>query len=219
MVLNGFLSLFSFQISIFRGVILLCMIVLALKISNILDIAFPSIVQASEQNQATNFETEKKDPPLSPPTELEDALNLKIDFLNLTKEDVLILQSLYNYREKLKEERVSIAKETQLAELAKERIMNQMKELEKIRQEVKSLLDQYDAQEEEKLKMMVKIYESMKPQQAAEILKNLSQRRLLDIILRMKESKISPILASMDPKFASHITEAITEKKDTLEKI
>lgn len=221
MVLRGFSNLFSYfpvQISFFRGMILLCMIVLSLKVSNILDLVLPPLVQASEPTQPVT-ENEQKAPPLSPPTELEDALNLKIDFLNLTKEDVLILQSLYNYRDKLKEDRISIAKQKQLVDVAQERIAIQLKELEKIRGEIKQLLDQYDAQEEEKLKMMVKIYESMKPQKAADILKNLSEKRILDILLRMKEAKISPILASMDPKFASYITEAITSKKDSLEKM
>ena len=61
MVLRGFQIYFFFSCSDFflQGMILLCMIVLSLKVSNILDLVLPPLVQASEPTQPVT-ENEQK---------------------------------------------------------------------------------------------------------------------------------------------------------------
>src|SRR3546814_19626533 len=53
---------------------------------------------------------------------------------------------------------------------------------------------------------LVKIYESMKPKDAARIFEHLDMEVLLEVVERMKERKTAPILAELDPERASTVT-------------
>ena len=56
------------------------------------------------------------------------------------------------------------------------------------------------------MRRLVKIYESMKPKDAARIFAELELSILLDVISRMREQKSASILAAMDPIQAKTVT-------------
>ena len=62
---------------------------------------------------------------------------------------------------------------------------------------------------------LVKIYEKMKPKDAAQVFERLEMPVLLKVIERMKEAKTAPILAAMDPGKAKAVTVAIAGKDDS----
>ena len=77
-----------------------------------------------------------------------------------------------------------------------------------------TLITKYDAQEEEKFKGLVAIYEKMKPKESARIFDELDIGILLDVFERMKASKSASILAKMKPERAKEITSRIAERRE-----
>jgi flagellar motility protein MotE (MotC chaperone) len=71
-----------------------------------------------------------------------------------------------------------------------------------------------DEAEEARIMSLVKIYEKMKPKDAAQVFERLEMPVLLKVIERMKEAKSAPILAAMDPAKAKAVTVAIAGKDD-----
>ena len=68
------------------------------------------------------------------------------------------------------------------------------------------------------LENLVKIYETMKPDEASRILETLDMPILLGVIQRMKPARTAPIMAKMNPEKAKEITSALT-KQDQLPQI
>lgn len=60
--------------------------------------------------------------------------------------------------------------------------------------------------EEDRITSLVKIYEGMKPKEAATIFNTLDMDVLLSVISRMSERKSSPVLAAMAPDKARLVT-------------
>src|SRR5579862_3109776 len=64
------------------------------------------------------------------------------------------------------------------------------------------------------LQSLVKIYEAMKPKDAAQIFEQLDLPVLLSVLQRMKELKTAPILAAMDPTKAKVVTTALAQRRN-----
>jgi len=71
---------------------------------------------------------------------------------------------------------------------------------------IESLIKTYDDQQDAKLMSLVKIYESMKPKDAALIFEELEMDVLLQVAERMKERSLAPIMAKMNPVRAREVT-------------
>jgi flagellar motility protein MotE (MotC chaperone) len=199
-----------------RAMIIGCILVCASKL-----LTLTNLYSASQSKENVSFNDKQKDPtknPLSSGThniQLDDqGLTLKLDFMNLTQKDIQILESLFNYREKLKEKANEITKKEDQLNIVETRIQQQLIELKRIQGEITTLLDQHDEQEEKKLILLVKIYENMKPDQAAQIFNTLPEERVLVLLQRMKEIKSAAILANMNPSQASYLTDRILGQKE-----
>ena len=64
-------------------------------------------------------------------------------------------------------------------------------------------------------KRLVKIYESMKPKEAARIFEQLDDAVLIEVAERMKEAKLAPVLASMEPKRAIIVTVELAKRRES----
>ena len=87
-------------------------------------------------------------------------------------------------------------------------------ELETVKSDIETLITQYDAQEEEKFRGLVAIYEKMKPKESARIFDELDINILLEVFERMKASKSASILAKMRPDRAKEITSRIADRRE-----
>jgi flagellar motility protein MotE (MotC chaperone) len=123
-----------------------------------------------------------------------------------------VLQSLAERRAELDALAQTLeARERQLG-VAETRIDQKIAELAALQAQIEALLQQYDAQEEERLMSLVKIYETMKPKDAAPIFNTLDMDILLEIISRMSNIRSAPILAQMDPIRAQQVTEELARR-------
>lgn len=131
----------------------------------------------------------------------------------LADDPTLLTQSEIDLLQKLAERRVQIdarARELQTREAllaaAESRIDTKIEEFKALQATIESLLSTYDEQQDAKLLSLVKIYENMKPKDAARIFEDLEMDVLLQVAERMKERSLAPIMAKMNPEKAREVT-------------
>lgn len=131
----------------------------------------------------------------------------------MTQSEIDLLQKLSQRRGELESWSNDLSMREQLLKAAELRIESKVAELKKIQEEIKSSLKQHDEEQEEKLKSLVKIYETMKPKDAARIFEQLDMPILLDVVERMKETKAAPVIAGMDPEKAKKLTTEMANQR------
>ena len=145
-----------------------------------------------------------------PPEDPEDDFEVITHF---TDEELELLQDLAKRRDALTAREQEIENRARLLDAAEARLDAQIAELQGLRTNIESLVREYDEQEQAELESVVKIYETMKPKDAARILGELQMDTLLGIMELMKERKTAPILAAMEPKRAMEVTEEMARKR------
>ena len=124
-----------------------------------------------------------------------------------------LLKHYADRRAELEKSAKDVAMREALLSAAEKRIEQKLKEMEKVRTEIQNLLKMGDERQSQQLESLVKIYETMKPKEAARIFEELEMPVLLDVIQKMKETKTAPILAAMDPSKAKQVTAALVERR------
>lgn len=132
--------------------------------------------------------------------------------LEFTQTEVDILQRLSKRREKLDEWQKEIETRENVLNLTQTKIDQKLSELRTLKKQVEEILAQYNAKEDAKTTTLVKIYENMKPKNAADIFSQMDMNTLLEVASKMKEAKLAPILAQMDPKLARELTERFAKR-------
>jgi flagellar motility protein MotE (MotC chaperone) len=132
---------------------------------------------------------------------------------SLTEEEIVVLQKLAARREALDAREREIELRQNLLAATEKRIDAKLAELKKVQGAVTGLIKKHDEEEEAKLKQLVKMYEIMKPKEAASIFEKLDMPVLLDVVERMREQKSGPIIAKMDPGKAEKLTAALAERR------
>jgi len=156
----------------------------------------------------------KEEPKVNPPSTSDDAdEEAPVPKREFSQVEIDLLQSLAKRRQELDD----WAKQVQLKEnmlIATEaRINEKIDNLEKMKKELETLLAQYNEQEDIKIRSLVKIYENMKPKDAARIFEELDMSVLLTVVDRMSERKVAPILAAMNPTKAKDLTVQLAEQR------
>ena len=135
------------------------------------------------------------------------------NFDNLTQSELEVLQALQERREEIdRREDDVIRKEAELEAIRKQ-IERKVAELQALQDTIQGLLVQHDEQEEGELRRLVKIYEVMKPKDAARVFNELDMPIMLDVLQRMKERLAAPILAHMDPDRAKAVTVELAQRR------
>ncbi len=134
-----------------------------------------------------------------------------------TQAEIDLLQKLASRRTELERWSQDLVMREQLlkvaAKAAEKRIDMKVTELLAIQGKLRSMLKQNDREQEGRLKRLVKIYESMKPKNAARIFMELDMPTLLDVVERMREAKAAPIIAKLEPGKAKRITTRIAVRR------
>ncbi|MDE1151963.1 MAG: MotE family protein [Micavibrio sp.] len=124
-----------------------------------------------------------------------------------------VLQSLSKRRDDLDKREKKLGEREALLAAAEQEVDHKIGELNKLKDEIEGLLGKQQKMEEDRLASLVKIYEGMKPKEAATIFNTLDLDVLLAVIGRMNERKSGPILASMDPDKARIVTIKLAEQR------
>lgn len=131
----------------------------------------------------------------------------------VTDSELDVLQRLAARRAELDRRSLELETRDRLMQATEKRIDEKLAELKTIQSTVSQLLSQHDKQKEEQLRSVVKIYENMKPKDAARIFDELDMAILLDVVERMREAKTAPVLASMSAAKAKAVTAALAQRR------
>jgi flagellar motility protein MotE (MotC chaperone) len=157
-------------------------------------------ITADKLKKTANKRLNKKEAPLDP--------------VLFTRSEIELLQELSKRRKELDSRERAIVQREGLLMAAENRLEIKINELEGIKTDIETLITKYNAQEEEKFKGLVAIYEKMKPKDSARIFDELNIEILLEIFERMKASKSASILAQMKPAGAKEITSRIADRRE-----
>lgn len=138
-----------------------------------------------------------------------------IDFpVEFTPAEVAVLQALADRRDGLIEQEKELDARERLLGAAEGRLDKRIVELQQLRDSIEALVRQFNEQEKAELQSIVKIYETMKPKDAAAILEELEMPILLSIMEAMKERKSASILAAMGPERAREVTTELARERE-----
>jgi flagellar motility protein MotE (MotC chaperone) len=174
--------------------------------------------EPAEQQAATTPEAPAGEQPMSeeaaaaaaaaePVSEVEDPFDY-------TDEEVDVLQQLAKRREELDLRARQLDEREALIQAAEQRMDQKMAELKALQATVEDLLKTRSEQEEAELKSLVKMYENMKPKAAAKVFEEMDMDVLLDVVERMNERKVAPILALVTPTRAKEITFELAQRRE-----
>jgi flagellar motility protein MotE (MotC chaperone) len=130
-----------------------------------------------------------------------------------TQSELDVLQKLSVRREALDARQRDLDLRENLVKAAEARIDKKIAEMKSLQTNVEAILKQVDNQDDDKMKSLVKIYENMKPKDAAKIFEALDMPVLLGVVTRMKEQKVAPIMEVMDPLKAKTITDSMAVRR------
>jgi flagellar motility protein MotE (MotC chaperone) len=136
-----------------------------------------------------------------------------VDPFSYTDEEVDVLQQLSKRRAELDARSRQIDEREALVAAAEQRMDQKMAELKAMQSTLQDLLKQRSGAEETQLLSLVKIYENMKPKAAAGVFEELDMDILLEVVSRMKERKVAPILALMTPTRAKELTFELAQRQ------
>jgi len=136
---------------------------------------------------------------------------------------IQLLDQLSERRKTLDSWEDEIAQRDALLMAAETRIDRKVNELKAMQASLDSMIKVYDDQQDGQIRSLVKIYENMKPKDAARIFQELDMDTLLLVAERMKERKLAPIMAQMNPGKAKEVTVELArqrqmEKRETADK-
>lgn len=139
-----------------------------------------------------------------------------LDLLNLTPEEFQVLQSLVSYQKGMRQEQSALAEKEKKLEILTHTLNQKVEQLQLLKAAVEKLITGQEQKSQQYLTDIVKIYESMKPQEAAQILAALDFNITIEIVSQMKGKKASEILASLPPEQAAQLTTALAQKSQEI---
>ncbi len=92
---------------------------------------------------------------------------------------------------------------------AEQQVEERLVELQKLRNDIREQLAELDGDREAKVAHLVKMFESMRPPQAADILTVTEDAIALEVLERMNRAKAGKVLAAMPPERAAYLAERI----------
>jgi flagellar motility protein MotE (MotC chaperone) len=131
----------------------------------------------------------------------------------MTDGEKAVLLDLRARREQLDARDAALANRESMAAAAEKKLSAQIGELQALQQRLEALDAGRKEQESAAWQGLVKVYEAMKPRDAATIFNDLGMSVLLSVIDRMKEAKAAAILAAMTPEKARDVTTQLALKR------
>ncbi len=176
--------------------------------------------ELSEEAEAESAEqakvTETKDGAVSDVKEASETTIAAVDATGtrqFSQAEVAVLERLVDRRAELDRQQEELEMRDNLLKATETRIDEKIAKLKEMEGTLKDLLKLHDDQEKAQMESLVKIYEKMKPKDAARIFNNLEMDILIDVASNIKESKMAPILASMSSDRANKLTVELATRR------
>jgi len=123
-----------------------------------------------------------------------------------TPDELVLLQQLSERRAEIDKREKDLDLKINILAASEANLQKKIEELNNLKQQISALIEEKKNLEGSKIMSLVKIYENMKPKEAAKIFNQLDLPLLISIFKLMKEAKIAPILSSMDAAKAKEVS-------------
>ncbi len=137
---------------------------------------------------------EAKPPPQDPP---------------ISDSERALLLELRQRREQLDAREAGLATREAVLAATERKLSGRVEELQALQKKLEALEASRVQREDSGWQGLVKLYENMKPRDAATIMNELDMKVLLQVLDRMKEGKAAPILSAMHPDRAREVTDGL----------
>jgi flagellar motility protein MotE (MotC chaperone) len=124
-----------------------------------------------------------------------------------------VLLELRQRRQELEAREATLAARESMLAAAEQKLSSRVEQLQGLQKKLESLDAGHKQQEDAAWQGLVKVYETMKPRDAALIFNDLGMQVLLAVIDRMKEAKAAAILAAMAPDKAREVTMQLAQSR------
>lgn len=171
--------------------------------------------KGEKKSEAKSEEDPKKDDLISQQVEKpsEGEKDPDAPKVYFTKTELDLLQSLSARKKELEDREKSISLKENSLSVIESNISSKLKELQDLQNQLNDILKQYEQKEDDKIKSLVKVYENMKPNEAAKIFDQLQMSILLEVAVSMKEAKLAQIIAKMDTYKAKELTVELANRR------
>jgi flagellar motility protein MotE (MotC chaperone) len=122
-----------------------------------------------------------------------------------------VLEALRARRAEIEAREHAAAQREVMLAAAERRLMARVEELTALQSRLEALERERAAREDAGLRGLVKLYEGMRPRDAALIFDELDMPVLLSIVDRMREAKAAPVLGAMRPERARALTSELAK--------
>ena len=124
-----------------------------------------------------------------------------------------VLLELRQRRQELDAREATVAARESMLAAAEQKLSARVEELQALQKKLETLEAARQQREDVSWQGLVKLYESMKPRDAATIFNDLDMPVLLQVVDRMKEAKAAPVLAAMQPDKARELTAKLADMR------
>jgi flagellar motility protein MotE (MotC chaperone) len=124
-----------------------------------------------------------------------------------------LLEGLRVRRSALEEREQAIAAREMVLAAAERRLVQRIEELTALQQRLDATNRARGEREEAGWRQLVKLYEGMRPRDAAAIFDDLEISVLVEVVERMREAKASPVLGAMRPERARQLTAELARSR------
>ena len=124
-----------------------------------------------------------------------------------------LLQDLRGRRQELDARERTLAEREGVLDAAEQRLNARVAQLKDLQARLEQLEAERQHHDEANWAGLVKVYETMKPRDAAIIFNDMDMPVLLQVMDRMKETKVAPILAAMAPDRARQVTSQLANQR------
>lgn len=172
-----------------------------------------SLVQSAAAQETATPDPEATTTPATDPEAIaETQPKPNIDPALMSRSELDLLQDLARRRQELDARDTQIDLRERLLAATERRIDSKIATLQKLETDIKNLVQTQEERENAQMDSIVRVYERMKPKDAARIFERLDMKIQLDVATRMKETKMAPILAAMAPDAATKLTSQLVAK-------
>lgn len=117
-----------------------------------------------------------------------------------------VLEALRARRAEIETREAALVQREMLAAAVERRLANRLEELAALQQRLETEARSRDERTEQGWRQMVRLYEGMRPRDAAGIFDELDMSVLIQVVDRMREARAAPVLAAMRPERARLVT-------------
>ena len=139
--------------------------------------------------------------------------SLPRDPSHFSQSEIDLLQALAQRRDTLEAREKSLQQREMTIAAVEKRLDEKAAALEGMKAELIQLVNRRNQVNDERLQRLVKIYEAMKPREAAQILQKLDTDVAIGVMAQMKEKKLAPILGFMEPGRAQTLSVLMADRQ------